>query len=192
MHTGTGATVAILLATHNSSRYIEQQLTSLVDNATPFTLHWLDDQSTDDTRVKVQHLCGRLRIDLKPAEESRRCGVPAAFFKLVSSVEADAYLFCDQDDIWQPGKVDHTVAELSGAGGATLSFSEPWVFQDETPRELHRYFEFAQIPYSNNPAHAFWNNPAVGNTVGFTRPLRETFMATAELAMRCAIGFNTA
>jgi GT2 family glycosyltransferase len=46
--------VAILLATFNGARFVEQQIKSLTQNVTPFTVHWLDDHSTDDTRQIVR------------------------------------------------------------------------------------------------------------------------------------------
>jgi glycosyltransferase involved in cell wall biosynthesis len=46
--------VAVLLSSYNGARFIEPQIRSLKDNHTPFALHWLDDQSTDNTREVVK------------------------------------------------------------------------------------------------------------------------------------------
>ena len=54
MGTHQGIDVAVLLATYNGSKYVEQQIKSLAENNTPFTIHWLDDHSTDDTRGVLQ------------------------------------------------------------------------------------------------------------------------------------------
>jgi glycosyltransferase involved in cell wall biosynthesis len=184
------ATVAILLATYNSATFIEEQITSLRDNATPFTLHWLDDHSTDDTREIVQALAARLGIELVPWHQLERLGVPGTFFKLLECVSADIYLFCDHDDIWQPAKVDATVADLlPDAARPVLCFSEPWVFDDGNPRALRRYFELTGMtaPAAQALSRSFALNPAVGNTVGFTRPLRQLFLQHLDIARSHAV-----
>src|ERR1044072_6774136 len=94
-------TVAILLATYNGGRFIEPQIRSLKENTTPFTLHWLDDHSTDHTREAGRDAARRSASPLKAWHQPQRQEVPAAFFRLLESVDADIYLFCDQDDIWQ-------------------------------------------------------------------------------------------
>jgi len=104
--------VAILLATYNGARFVEQQIRSLKDNDIKFTLHWLDDHSVDNTRETVRAAARSGDIELKEWHQPQHLGVPGAFFRLLECVEADVYLFCDQDDIWQPDKIDVTVGEL--------------------------------------------------------------------------------
>ena len=186
----TGVKVAVLLATFNSSKYIEQQIASLRDNTTPFTLHWLDDQSTDDTRVLVESVTARVGIELVAWHQPLKQGVPGAFFELLDHVQADIYLFCDHDDIWQPGKIDATVADLRPrVDRPELCFSEPLVFDDSRPRELRRYFELAGLTAaaSQQLSRAFALNPAIGNTVGFTRPLREIYLGHSAVARGNAV-----
>ncbi len=182
-------TVAVLLATYNGFRYIEAQLASLKQNRTPFTLHWLDDHSTDGTREAVRGLARRLGIPLVECHQEARQGVPGAFFRLLEHVTADAYLFCDQDDIWQPGKLDVTVADIASRAEAPyLCFSEPLLFTDKTGCELRRYFEVIGVSsvVAQERSRAFIINPSVGNTVGFNRSLRQVFLQTTEFAYRYA------
>ncbi len=174
-----------MLATRNSAAFIEQQLVSLQANECRFTLHWLDDHSVDDTRDRVAALASRLGISLRAWHQPNRLGVPGAFFRLLECVSADIYLFCDHDDIWQRGKIDATVADLlPDVGRPTLCYSEPWVFSDENPQIMRRYFEFRGIRATDaqDASRAFALNPAVGNTVGLTRPLRELYLAHREIA----------
>src|SRR5207249_3722411 len=104
--------VALLLATYNGARFVEPQIRSLKENSVPFTLHWIDDHSTDDTRDAVRASALDSRIDFVEWHQPQHKGYPGAFFQLLECVDADIYLFCDQDDIWQPGKIDATVANL--------------------------------------------------------------------------------
>jgi len=177
--------VGVLLATYNGARYVEQQIRSLEDNATPFTLHWLDDHSTDNTREIVRATTRTLGIPLKEWHQSRRQGVPNAFFTLLEHAEVDLYLFCDQDDIWQPGKIDATVASLAlDLALPVLCFSEPLVFQGDDTRTLLRISAVTGL----NPVAAldesrmFMSATAYGHTEGFTRSLRDIFIAHKEVA----------
>jgi glycosyltransferase involved in cell wall biosynthesis len=177
--------VAILLATYNSEAFIEQQIMSLRENSCHFALHWLDDHSTDNTRRTVHELTARFEIELTSWHQVNRLGVPGVFFKLLECVPADIYLFCDHDDIWQAGKIDAVVANLlPDVARPALCYSEPWVFYDGNSHSLRRYFELRGIRpgVAQMPSRAFVLNPAVGNTVGFTRPLRDLFLAHKDIA----------
>lgn len=182
--------VAILLATHNSGALIDQQMRSLRENSAKFTLHWLDDHSSDDTRTVVHDLTARLGLHLVTWHQPHRLGVPGAFFKLLDCVSADIYLFCDHDDIWQAGKIDATVANLiPDVAWPALCYSEPWVFNDNESQNLRRYYNLRGVrsAAAQISSRAFILNPAVGNTVGFTRPLRELYLVHRDIARTHAV-----
>ena len=123
--------VAVLLATYNGAPFIAEQIQSLAANSMPFTLHWLDDHSTDNTRELVSASARVAGIELHEWHQDQRQGIPGVFFKLVECVSADIYLFCDQDDIWQPGKIDATIKSLSpDLWQPALVYSDPLVFSD--------------------------------------------------------------
>ena len=178
--------VAILLATYNGARFVESQIRSLRSNAVSFTLHWLDDHSTDGTRETVCAAAARSNIELKAWHEPQRLGVPATFFRLLEQVDADIYLFCDQDDIWQPGKIDATVANLlPDLASPALCFSDPLMFSDEEPSNLRRVSDviaYAKHPMALEESRLFMSACACGNTLGFTRPLRDLFVQHKDIA----------
>jgi rhamnosyltransferase len=178
--------VALLLATYNGARFIEPQIRSLKDNATAFTLHWLDDHSTDNTREIVRAVTLDAGIDLCEWHQPQHQGVPGAFFQLLECVDADIYLFCDQDDIWQARKIDATVANLlPDIASAVLCFSDPLMFKDDEPGTFHRVSEViadAKLPEALQESRMFMAVVGCGNTVGFTRPLREIFLMHKDIA----------
>ena len=182
---GQDPSVAILLATYNGSKFIEAQIRSLKDNTISFTLHWLDDHSTDDTRERVRAIASSASVNLREWHQSRHHGVPGAFFELLECVDADIYLFCDQDDIWQPGKIDVTVESLrSDLGTPTLCFSDPLMFYDDKPEIVERLSDALAIkaPAALAATRALMSNPATGQSIGFTRPLRDLYMSHKEIA----------
>jgi glycosyltransferase involved in cell wall biosynthesis len=185
METQQHARVAILLPTYNGARFVEAQIKSLTENNTPFTLHWLDDHSADDTRAVVRASALSAGIALREWHQSQHVGHPATFFQLIECVEADIYLFCDQDDIWQPGKIDATVANLlPDLATPVLCFSESFVFKEGEPDTLHRVFDLmgTRLDVAVQEPRLLMFNPCQGNTVGFTRPLREIFLRHKDIA----------
>jgi glycosyltransferase involved in cell wall biosynthesis len=176
--------VAILLPTYNGGRYIDQQIRSLKENVTPFTLHWLDDHSADDSRQAVYAAVAREGIPLQEWHQPQHLGLPHTFFRLLELVEADIYLFCDQDDIWQPGKIDFTVQSLlRDLGTASLSFSDSLVFYNDRPTVFRRESQvFYRRPYGLQQSRLFMPPCANGHTQGFTRAARDIFLSHNAIA----------
>lgn len=181
--------VAVLLATYNGSQFIETQIRSLGENATPFTLHWLDDHSTDDTREIVRRAAQSAGVELSEWHQPQHLGVPSSFFQLMECVEADIYLFCDQDDIWQPGKIDATVASLlPDVTSPVLCFAESLLFNNDTSEVVRPLSDLVGKARFGNalkrPATFGMFSPAIapGHNQGFTRPVREMFLKHKAIA----------
>jgi rhamnosyltransferase len=185
--------VAVLLATYNGGRYIEQQLRSLKLNDVNFTLHWLDDHSTDNTREIVRAVTQSLGIDLREWHQADHLGVPQSFFQILDCVEADIYLFCDQDDIWQPGKISATVAELrSDLESPVICFTDPLLFRDDAPGKYYRVLDAMGVSprMAMQESRIFMTVVGYGNTQGFTRPLRELYIRHRDIAREHAVGHD--
>lgn len=104
--------VHILLATYNGAEYLADLLDSLLNQTYPnICIYALDDGSTDDT-VEILESYREKGIVIVP--NTKNLGYPFSFFKLAATCfGADYYCFCDQDDIWLPGKVAMAVEKLS-------------------------------------------------------------------------------
>ena len=100
--------VAILLCTYNGSKFLSQQLDSI---EAQIHKNWViiasDDGSTDKTleildQYKAKWPGGKLKIINGPQN-----GFSKNFLSLAcnSSIKADYYAFCDQDDVWFPTKL---------------------------------------------------------------------------------------
>lgn len=190
MRISTQLTVAVLLPTHNGARFIWPQIRSLSDNSTNFTLHWLDDHSTDNTVDAVRRSASINNVALREWHQNDRLGVPGSFFRLLECVDADIYLFCDQDDIWQPGKIDFTVASLSpDVSEPVLAFTDMFMFDDDKPDTLRGTADFspdgavAAVIREHKPCVCL---PSVGCawglTQGFTRGLRDILLRHIQVA----------
>jgi len=187
--------VAILMATHNGARYVGAQIESLKDNMTAFTLHWLDDQSTDETRSLVREAASANGIKVCEWHQEKRLGASSSHFKLIELVAADIYMFCDQDDLWQPRKIDAMVKSiLPQIHLPLLFFSDPLVFNDEQVTKV-RYQSEAQYGGRDTlrslESHPPFVHPgAPSHTQGFTRALRSIFLRHAAIADKYAAGYD--
>lgn len=114
----SAALVDVLLATYNGSRYLADQLDSiLAQTHQDFRILVSDDGSSDDTLAILQRYRARLgaRLVLVPNPSPGK-GVVRNFENLmVASLDGGAArwaVFCDQDDVWLPEKIASSLAEM--------------------------------------------------------------------------------
>lgn len=101
----TQCEVAVLMAVYNGGRYIREQIESLMRQSfSDFTLYIHDDGSTDDTMSVVDDLVKKYDNIVVIYYESQH-GAKDNFLSLLQKVDAEYYLFCDQDDVWHEDKI---------------------------------------------------------------------------------------
>lgn len=103
----------VLMSTHDGSAFIEQQMRSILEQSyRDIRIVVRDDGSTDGTPELLRSFVTDPRIELIAGS---RLGLPHAFFELVriAPVDAEAYFFCDQDDVWHRDKVSIAIAQLA-------------------------------------------------------------------------------
>ena len=76
-------------------------------------LYIRDDGSTDDTRMILQEYTRKnpSKIHLLH-DEFMNIGAGRSFMHLLEVVNADYYMFCDQDDVWMENKIERTYLYL--------------------------------------------------------------------------------
>lgn len=104
--------IAILMATYNGERYIKEQLDSLLQQTCQqWTLYIHDDGSSDKTTTILQQYAQQ-HSNIHVLEYESQKGAMKNFFSLLKIVEADYYMFCDQDDVWLKEKVAISFEEM--------------------------------------------------------------------------------
>lgn len=96
--------VAVLLSTYNGSKYIKEQIDSILSQeGVNIDIYIRDDGSTDET-VNIIYEYKSNNIFLT---EGKNIGVGNSFMELLYSVPEiyDYYAFADQDDIWSEKKI---------------------------------------------------------------------------------------
>lgn len=115
--------IAVLLATYNGGKYIKEQLESLFQQSCKqFHLYVRDDGSSDDTMKIVEEFRQKYPDKITILEDSQKHrGAAKSFMYLLENVDSEYYMFCDQDDIWLPEKIEKTYARMKEIETATLS-----------------------------------------------------------------------
>lgn len=113
----TRSKIAILMSTYNGAQYLKEQIESIQQQTNhDWQLYIRDDGSKDQTVDIAQSYAQRdPRINLVDQESSNR-GVIGSFMRLLKLVDADYYMFADQDDYWLPEKVDNALEAMEKAG----------------------------------------------------------------------------
>ncbi len=106
--------IAVLLATYNGGKYIWEQLESLFQQSCKqFHLYVRDDGSSDDTMKIVEEFRQKNPDKITILEDSQKHrGAAKSFMYLLENVDSEYYMFCDQDDIWLPEKIEKTFARM--------------------------------------------------------------------------------
>jgi len=104
--------MAILLATYNGEAYLQAQIDSLyAQTYTDWTLYIRDDGSSDDTpNIILQNANRHDNIVVLP--EGNHQGAMRNFMEMLFIVDADYILFCDQDDVWLPQKIEKSLQRM--------------------------------------------------------------------------------
>ena len=172
------SSVAILQSSYNGARFLGDQLRSFERQS---HRDWLlinaDDGSTDDTLdifSKFQKKIGFERVFL---QQGPRRGFVINFLSLIAdeNIRADYYAFSDQDDIWEPDKLERALAWL-----ATVPASVPGLYCsrtrliDESGQSIGFSPLFAKPP---SFANALVQNIAGGNTMVFNEAARQLLKA---------------
>lgn len=117
-----------MLCAYNGAAYIEEQLRSIFQQTRAVEkIVIYDDRSTDGTLDAVQQyvrtLPGHAGGVLSVAHNATRLGYSRNFAQGIERATGDVLFLCDQDDIWEPNKVERVLCALDGTRAA-LAFSD--------------------------------------------------------------------
>lgn len=96
--------VSIVMCTYNGESFIREQLNSLAAQTYP-AIEFIcsDNNSTDDTAGIVQHWCNESAN--RHFFTCTQQGLNKNFYTAIEKARGEYVIFCDQDDVWLPEKV---------------------------------------------------------------------------------------
>ena len=105
--------VDILMATYNGELFVEAQVRSIMNQSfEDWRLLIHDDGSTDQTLVILRRLQEEDSRVVLIEDGISRLGVALNFIHLMQYSSAPFSMYCDQDDIWLPTKVEEMVGAI--------------------------------------------------------------------------------
>lgn len=101
--------IAILMGVYNAELYICQQIDSIISQTyCDWTLYIRDDASSDNTLSIIKQYVSKYKQICLIEDECGNLGCNGNYFKLLSLVSSEYYMFCNADDIWLENKIKDT------------------------------------------------------------------------------------
>jgi len=150
--------IHILLSTYNGEKYLNTQLSSLfAQTYSNFIVHIRDDGSFDTTVEILSKWVKEYPSKILLSAENN-IGVIDSFLKLLRNVkyqEWDLFSFCDQDDYWEPRKLEKAVQKIKDAKNSKSTlYCSKLEFVDES---------LTHLQYSKKPKYIGFENAIVEN-----------------------------
>jgi len=183
--------ILILLATYNGAPHLPAQLDSLLSQTrSQWRLLVHDDGSTDETLTILKQYRDRYPDRITLLEDGIVCGGASAnFAHLLSKADAEYLMFCDQDDVWHPDKIEKTLQtmkemEAKYPGEPVLVHTDLEV-TDEKLRVLDESFwHYGYIdPHRDSFNRLLMQNVVTGCTVMINRKLASLALPIPEDAV---------
>ena len=174
--------IDILLSTYNGEHFLKKQIDSILSQSyTEWRLLIRDDASSDATLSILKNYQREYpqKITLLSDNIDTNLGVIKSFEYLLNKSDSKYIMFCDQDDIWLPNKIEVTldaIKELESIHSTEtpIAIHSDLILIDENDKILHNSFwQFANI------------NPKLLNT-------NIKFLAISNSATGCTIMINQA
>lgn len=123
--------IAILMATYNGEKYLREQIDSLIAQTYQnWKLYIHDDGSVDSTLEIISDYSLKYRNKIIVVQDNiKHRGPSQSFLWLLEQIDAEYYMFCDQDDVWLPNKVEVSYKTLikSPSNLPAISFSDLYI-----------------------------------------------------------------
>lgn len=169
------------MSTYNGSRFLEEQLNSIIDQDNNlWNLYIRDDGSTDNTMEIIHHYVST-HDNIHFLSDNNNKGAAQSFLYLLRSVESEFYMFCDQDDVWLSDKVSTTYnyflqISQNNMNKALLVFSDAKVVDQNLNLINNSFWKFTKahpqiLKDNKNLIKAF--NCAPGCTMFFGNDLKK-------------------
>ncbi len=106
--------VAILLSTYNGAKYLREQIESFfAQTHKDWQLFARDDGSKDNTISILKEYEQKYPDRIHVVDDVRNnLGAGESFMYLVKIIDADYYMFSDQDDVWMDTKIQVTLTKI--------------------------------------------------------------------------------
>jgi len=193
--------VNIVLATYNGEKYISEQIDSILNNSFKNWKLWIfDDGSTDKTSSIIEEYRYQYSDKIMVHHNEKNKGVTLNFLegahyianykdkpsdmflnmtvKEKKEATMDYYMFCDQDDVWMPHKIEKTLKHMKkmeykyGGDSAVAVFTDAVVVDDKLNKLYPSFYKVSKLDIKKiDLPHIMMENKMIGCTVMFNDQL---------------------
>ena len=156
--------ISIALATYNGSKYLREQLDSiLAQSMDDFEVVACDDRSTDETPQILEEYASK-DSRFKVFSNKNNLGFKKNFEHILTLCKGVFIAFCDQDDIWEPDHLEvlyKNIGKNDCIGANSLIIDEKGVSQNKT---LLEYWPIHVMPKNETELfqHELYSNVIQG------------------------------
>lgn len=115
------------MATYNGARFLREQLASIAaQTLLPAELVVTDDGSSDDTLAIVHAFAETAPFPIHVHRNATNLGFRGNFMHAVALCTCPVIALCDQDDVWEPHKLERMIAPFAEPD-VVLAYHEAWL-----------------------------------------------------------------
>ena len=171
--------VAVVLGYYNGNKYLSEQVNSIFNQSHPHIhLFISDDNSSDPVDLEklneIQN--NKFSINLR----KKNIGFSNNFLRCLSETDPnfEYYSFCDQDDIWNPDKIENAITLLSQAPSnqPALYCARTFITDEKCQKQLGKSRLFKKTP---SFANALVQCLAGANTMVFNKAARDLIVKSS-------------
>ena len=194
--------VNIIMAAYNGENYIKDQIESIIHNSFKNWILWIfDDGSTDKTNLIIEDYIKQYPQKIKYYKNHVNKGVTRNFlegakFAIDQNHQDDTvknlnhyYMFCDQDDVWMPGKIYKTLKQMKkaekkfGSQKPIAAFTDAIVVDEKLNIQQSSFYKTSNLNTSRRDLpHMLMENKLIGCTIMFNEPLADKLECIPENA----------
>lgn len=128
-------TSVVVMPTFNGQRHVGLQLESIAGQTVPPDEVIVgDDHSTDATLEVVGRFAQRSSLRIRVISNESTLGLAANLRRLVQACEADIIFLSDQDDVWDPRKIEMTLGVFAASASVDAVAADSLPFDSRTGR----------------------------------------------------------
>ena len=138
--------ISVALCSFNGGRYIGEQLASIArQTLPPAEVVVCDDGSTDDTLDAVEQFARDASFPVRIERHASPLGIAANFSRAIELCSGDVIALSDQDDVWEPFKLERIAAAFAANDRPGLVLSDARAI-DSAGNDLHYRLWDAIVP----------------------------------------------
>ncbi len=146
-------TVSIALCTFNGERFLREQLDSYAaQSVLPDEVIVCDDGSTDGTMEILEEWAKTVSFKVRIVQNEQNLGYAQNFGKAVSLCTGDAIFFSDQDDVWNPQKIERMVKVFEENPDVVTVVSDSEIIDSDGQKQSGNSSQTAQLWYFDEAA----------------------------------------